>query len=294
MDKINQLKSDIKTITIQGATNVALAVIEGMKIAIEEGYDKEQVINLGNELALLRENEPMARNAVRFVQYNLSIGLELDSAIDEYKAMIDNANIKIAQIGGELISKYNSVLTHCHSSTSTKVIIEAAKLNKEIKAISCETRPKYQGHKTSKELSDAGVDVTLVVDSMAASLLSGQYLAPEVVIIGNDEMYIDGTVVNKVGSYSIALLAKTFNKPFYIATSLLKVAFDRDINDINIEMRERSEVWQEANDNINILNPSFDKVPADLISGYITEAGILTKDQIKDKSSQIYNWITNT
>ncbi len=292
LEEIKELESDISSIKIQGATNVAMSTVRGMKIAFNGGGSIEEVLRVGERLANTRLNEPMARNAVKYIKHMLKAGADIDTLIDEYGELIKKSKIKIREVGAENLHKYNVILTHCHSSTSTAILVELSKNNKDLKIVSTETRPKYQGRLTSKELVEAGIDVTMVVDSVASSfIVDDRYLPVEAIIIGTDELLRNGIVINKVGSYQMALAAKNGNDDFYVATSLLKLDPERDESLPEVEMREASEVWEEAPENLKIINPAFEWIPPDLITGYITEAGLLRSKELLSKAKEIYPWI---
>jgi len=290
--KIKQIVDDIKSISIQGATNVALATVEGMKLVRDSGENIQTVINIGEKLANARPNEPMAKNSVKYIKYYLKKGMDISQIIDNYKKLIQKSKLQIKSIGGKILARYKVILTHCHSSTSTAILIEASKLNPNLKVVATETRPRYQGRITSKELFEAGVDVTLITDSASAAfIIDNKYLPVEAVIIGTDELLSDGTILNKVGSYQLAQAAFLGNDDFYVTTSLLKLDIERDSTSIKIEMRDAEEVWLEAPNGLKIINPSFDAIPPKLITGYITEAGLLKPKEVEVMAKKIYPWI---
>lgn len=289
---IEKIRENIASINIQGATNVAIATVEGMKLALKEELEQDQVIAVGRDLANTRLNEPMARNAVKYVEHGLRKGEKLDDLIDQYNQMIHDAKLKLKLYGGDALSRFNVVLTHCHSSSSTSGLIEAHRLNPNLKVVSTETRPKFQGRITSKELYDAGVDVTMIVDSISAAfIVDDSYLPVEAIVIGTDELLRNGSVINKLGSYQMALAANLGSDKFFVSTSLLKLDPSRDPSDAKIEMRSASEVWSEAPKDLNIINPAFEVVPNKLIDYFITEVGIIRPEEILDEAKKMYPWI---
>lgn len=299
--KINEIYNDIQTVKIQGATNVALATLEGMKYAAENTSNRGELLHMvesaGFKLSNARENEPLARNAVFFVLSQVKSNRLLESiqvlkAIQEFEEIIGKAKQKIKENSVEVLKNYQVILTHCHSSTATGAIVATSKVRKGLKVVSTETRPLYQGRKTAKGLLEAGVDVTQIVDSASASfIIDDRYLPVEAIVIGADEVFVDGRAINKVGSYQIALSAKEGKDELYVLTTLLKIDLTRQMKEPDIEMRPAREVWEEAPENLSIINPSFELIPSELVTGYITEAGVLSSGELESALRKYYPWI---
>ncbi len=304
-DKIRKIKEDIKTIKIQGATNVAIATLEALKLIAKESkadtvdHFLEEVEKVGIELSQARENEPLAENGVRYILGKLKeykdvkeAKKSIDTSVEEYLELIEDSKKKIFKAGVEELKDFDVILTHCHSSTTTNILIELAKKNSNLSVVSTETRPLFQGRITAKELAKANVKVYQVVDSAAPAFIEDdRYLPVECVLVGNDELLSDGSFINKVGTYSMALSAKVGNDKFYVATSLLKLNLAKDIRFPEIEMRPARELWENAPADLKIINPSFDLVKPEFVTKYITEAGILTSSQIKDEALKLYPWL---
>ncbi|MBD3280868.1 hypothetical protein GF389_05090 [Candidatus Dojkabacteria bacterium] len=300
-DKINEMHRDIETVKIQGATNVALATLEGMKMAAEVNDGSENLLELvesaGFKLSRARENEPLARNAVKYLlsqikSTSVNHRVQVIEAAEEFERIIKESKQKIMSIGDEVLSKYQIVLTHCHSSTSTGAIVDAVEKNPDMVVVSTETRPLYQGRKTAKELLESGVNVTQIVDSASASfIVDDRYLPVEAAVIGADEVFVDGRVINKVGSYQIALAVEDGKDELYVFASLLKIDPTGQSSEPNIEMRPAKEIWEDAPKDLNIINPSFEIIPARLVTAYITEAGVLRANELKPALKNTYPWI---
>jgi len=304
--KINHIERDIKSIEIQGATNVALATLEGLRLVARnfEGKSldlRKEVARVGKRLSEARENEPLARNALKFVLQSLE-GEDLKlkervlGACDGYESMIADGKVGMIQFGTEVLHKEDVILTHCHSSSAVTILKNVAKYKaikgKSVKIIATETRPRFQGRKTAKELLRAGIDVTQIVDSACASfIVDDRYLPVGAVIVGCDELLRDGSFINKVGTYSIALAAKKGADEFYVATTLLKLDPQRDPDLAEIELRDASEVWEDAPKGLKIINPAFEQVSSAYVTGYITEAGVLKKRELLKEAKKIYPWI---
>ncbi len=298
--KIDKLEKEIETIQVQGATNVAIATLEGMQLVADaQGVDLlENVESVGYRLSHARENEPLARNAVKYVlshikgESNIPLSQEVHQAAEEFKSIIDSSKAQIVTNAVEILAKYSTVLTHCHSSTTVGALIGAAKIHRGFRVVATETRPLFQGRITAKELVEAGLDVTQITDSASAAfIVDDTYLPVDAVLIGADEVFVDGRAINKVGSYPISIAAHYGNDPLYVLTTLLKIDLDTQTKAPVIEMRTAREVWEDAPKGLNIINPSFDLVPAKLITGFITEAGLLTADQLESALKTSYPWI---
>lgn len=195
---------------------------------------------------------------------------------------------KIGKQGECVIQNGDTVLTHCNAGalatagygTALGVIRAAREAGKKVKVIADETRPLLQGARlTAYELQRDDIPVTVVCDNACALLLSQGRI--QVAITGADRIAANGDTANKIGTYGVAILARHFNVPFYIAAPLS--TFDSEIKtgaDIPLEQRSGLEVSQfngirTAPEGVETLNFAFDVTPASLITGIITENGIL-------------------
>jgi methylthioribose-1-phosphate isomerase len=196
------------------------------------------------------------------------------------------ANHAMGKLGAELIPDKARVMTHCNAGALATAgygtalgVIRSAK-NKSISVIACETRPYLQGARlTAYEMVQEGIPVTLVTDSMAGHLMSRGEV--DVIVVGADRIAANGDTANKIGTYALAVLAKRHGIPFYVAAPIS--TFDPKIPDgshIPIEERPADEVtgyrgarW--APEGVSVRNPAFDVTPAALISGIITERGVV-------------------
>jgi ribose 1,5-bisphosphate isomerase len=307
MNKIKKIILDIKKIKIQGATNVCLATIEVVKLFAQENSNLtiKQFLNkfekFSTKTALIRATEPMAQNAIKYIIYNLkekdpqstkqAINL-INKYSQEFIRLLKLNKFKIIKNSPKAIKRNDKILTHCHSSSVEMILISAK--SKKIKVFNTETRPLFQGRTTAQNLTKAGIDTTMLVDSAADFFISkhsGQDLMMDKVIIGCDSISWDGSIVNKIGSYGIGLAAKYNKIPLYIAGNLFKVDSD---NIVNIEIREDSEVWQKKDKkHFDIINFAFDYVPAKFITGIICEFGIIKPRDIKKTVLKHYPWLIN-
>jgi methylthioribose-1-phosphate isomerase len=195
-------------------------------------------------------------------------------------------NREIGRIGAQLIQERARVMTHCNTGAlatagyGTALGVIRASKDKNISVIANETRPYLQGARlTAWELVQEGIPCTLITDSMAGHLMSKGEV--DVVVVGADRIAANGDVVNKIGTYALAVLAKRHGIPFYVAAPLS--TFDPKIaegSQIPIEERPAEEVtgyrgmrW--APEGVSVRNPAFDVTPAELITGIICEKGVV-------------------
>jgi methylthioribose-1-phosphate isomerase len=203
---------------------------------------------------------------------------------------------KIGAYGAKLFKDNNRVLTICNAGilatidygTALGVIYSAGQQGKKIKVFSCETRPLLQGARLSAwELYKQGIDVTLIADNTAAKLMSDGQI--DMVITGADCIASNGDTANKIGTFNLAVLAKYHALPFYVAAPWS--TFDLKIKNkagIKIEMRKLKEITSilfkknVAPKKAKALNPAFDLTPHQLISGIITDYGIIRKPYLQN------------
>jgi methylthioribose-1-phosphate isomerase len=195
---------------------------------------------------------------------------------------------KIGKLGAALIGDAGAVLTHCNAGglatsgygTALASIYVAHEQGTRLHVYVDETRPLLQGSRlTSWELARAGVDATVIADNMAATVLSrGDVRA---VIVGADRVAANGDVANKVGTYGVAILARTFGIPFYVAVPLSTIDFAlANGAKIPIEEREPDELTTfnqriVTPPGVRVFNPAFDVTPAEYVTAFITEHGIV-------------------
>jgi methylthioribose-1-phosphate isomerase len=273
----------IKTLMVRGAPAIGVAAAFGMALAELAGEDLEKV---AEEIKAAR---PTAVNLFWAVDRILEAKSVGRSALDEALLMFDEdiqTNKALGRNGAQVIDDGDTILTHCNAGalacvdygTALGVIRAAVEECKNISVVCDETRPVCQGARLSVfEMQEEGIPVKLIVDSAAGRLMQEGKI--DKVIVGADRV-ARGGVANKIGSLMVALAAKRFNVPFYVAAP--KSTFDEDISifDVEIEERDPNEVLyygecRVAPEGTEVENPAFDIVPSDLITGIITEDGIL-------------------
>jgi len=203
----------------------------------------------------------------------------------------DDADIcrRIGQHGASLLKDGMGILTHCNAGalaatkygTALAPIYIAHEQGMKLRVYADETRPVLQGARlTAFELHTSGIDVTLICDNMAATVMSKGLVSA--VFVGCDRVAANGDTANKIGTYGVAVLAKNFGIPFYVCAPLSTIDMNTQTGyDIVIEERDPAEVsdlWYTqpmAPEGVKIFNPSFDVTPAKYITGFITENGMV-------------------
>jgi methylthioribose-1-phosphate isomerase len=292
----------IKHMAVRGAPAIGVTAAFGLwlgarslKTKIKERYISE-LERIGKYLISARPtayNLSWAINRMLFVARSLSGEPEFitsklyDEALSIYNEDID-ANKKMGAYGARLIKDGWTILTHCNAGalatagygTALGVLRAAKEAGKNIKIFADETRPFLQGARlTAWELQQDGFDVTLITDNMAGWMMKQGLI--NACIVGADRIALNGDVANKIGTYSIAVLAKVHHIPFYVAAP--SSTFDPDISSgdrIVIEERPEKEVLTIngryiAPQGIKVRNPAFDVTPARYINAIITEKGIV-------------------
>ncbi len=305
---MDTLYTAIKELAVRGAPLLGVAGAYGILMASKQAdcSDKDELIaELVKAGEYIKSSRPTAVNLAWAIDRVLNKAKGADNS-DEVKKLIEAEAMEIAdedfnlcedigRHGAAIINDGDVILTHCNAGalatagigTALAPLYVAKRNGVRFKVYADETRPLLQGARlTAWELLHSGIDVTLICDNMAASLMRRGIVTK--VITGADRIAVNGDVANKIGTYSVAVCAKYHNIPFYIAAPYS--TFDKDCadgGDIPIEIRDGNELRffngkLIAPKNVSVYNPAFDVTPAELISGYITENGIIRKDDIKN------------
>ena len=303
MDFFQKTVKDIKSLKIQGATNVASAAVEALKWKAKRISSKRKIdflIKLEKYKHILvetRATEPLMRNILRYIIYMLRrsdyekskdlIPL-INLTSEDFIFNLREAKKRIAEVGGNRIKNNSTVFTHCHSSTVLGILKKARELGKKFRVIHTETRPLYQGHITAKELTKAGIPATMVVDSAISTYIKKADMA----IVGADVITAESSLINKVGTLYLALASKRVNIPFFSAAVLAKFDPETIFGKLeSIEMRNPREVWKNPPKKLKILNPAFDITSRSLINAYITEGGLVTPESVPNVVHDRHPWI---
>lgn len=313
MKNIQRVADDIKSIKIQWATNIAKAALE---IMIQELKTKRfktvkefhSFVKDGSKLLMqARSTEPMLFNGMKCAIAQLKswkvekLKVELTDikklqtkvikALKMYLLDIQWEEKIRPKIGAKIIKSGFQIMTHCHSGSVVKVLTTARDQGKKIHVYNTETRPLYQGRKTSADLIKAGVPDTMITDGSAPFFTDNLYESDvniDVVIIGSDCIKINGDVYNKIGSFAIAMSAWHSWIPVYIVWSLTKVDTEWKVK---IETRPSKELRPDAPKWLEIINYAFDMIPAKFITGIITEYGIIPPKDIRKYVKTYYPWM---
>ena len=263
--RFDKIVGDIKTIRVQGASNVAKAALYAYNLIPTKSSKK---ILLDS-----RPTEPMMEHV---------LGLAEKEPLGKILRHFEEAQGRINTLVYSLLKKKKVIFTHCHSTNVVKALVYSHKKGRRFEVYSPETRPLYQGRKTAEQLRKAGIKVTSFVDSSIAIALSGSqgFKKPDAVFIGCDAILKRG-VINKVGSGLIARIAKEEKIPFYVISDSWKST----LKDIPIEQRPLNEVWNKAPREIRIKNPAFEFVPKKYIRSLVTEKGVLSYSSFLKKES---------
>ena len=269
----------IKNMTVRGAPAIGVSAAFGMALASINGE------NLDKVALEIKAARPTAVNLFWAVDRVLASDDPLSEALKMYREDMDT-NRAIGKYGAEIIDNGDTILTHCNAGalacvdygTALGVIRTAYTQGKNINVICDETRPRGQGASLSVwEMQQENIPVKLIPDAASGFLMSQGLI--DKVVIGADRI-ARGGVVNKVGSFMVALAAKHHNIPFYVAAPYS--TFDNEISifDTVIEQRDGDEVRYYGGARIcpegtEVINPAFDITPKELVTGIITEKGII-------------------
>jgi len=245
--RFNRICRRIKEIKIQGATNIAKAALDAYYL-YPNTVTKRVLLNL-------RPTEPMLSHVLALADKNPKekILLHFTESQDRINELVFN-----------LIKNNSKLFTHCHSTNVVKALIYAKKHGKIFSVYNTETRPLFQGRKTAKELSRAGIKVTNFVDA-AADIAIKQV---DLVLLGADAL-LDNSVINKVGSGMISELANNHRVPVYVVADSWKYSH----KSVKLEERDFKEVWNSKQNKVHVDNPAFEAIEMKYISGIISELG---------------------
>lgn len=299
-DTVESLIEHIQTLRVRGAPLIGLSASLLLALLAERGLPQVQ---LEQALFALRESRPTAvnlmNNLARMQQALLQANW-VEVMVNEARHLVDEDRELcecIANHGATLVKPASKLLTHCNTGglatagigTAIGVLLRAHQQGNVQQVWVDETRPLLQGGRlTAWELGELGIPYQLICDSMAASLMAqGQV---DAIWVGADRIAANGDVANKIGTYSLAVLAHYHHIPFYVAAP--HTTHDPACPNgaaIPIEQRPASEVTgvsggfghcQWAPQDTAVYNPAFDVTPAALISGWVLDSGVITPEQV--------------
>ena len=304
LENINEVWDAIKNLQVRGAPAIGIAAAMGIYVHMK---NVSQTVNDIDRLArefdegcrYLSTSRPTAVNLnwalarmKKVLEKGGGVAGILDNLQKEAEAIKqEDTEVckKIGECGAKLLKPNAGVLTHCNAGslatskygTALAPIYVAHEQGIKLRVYADETRPVLQGARlTAFELHRAGIDTTLICDNMAAVVMSKGLV--DVVFVGCDRVAKNGDTANKIGTLGVAILAKNFGVPFYVCAPFSTIDAATATGDgIKIEERDGAEItdlWYKekmAPAGVNTFNPAFDVTPAEFITGFITEKGIL-------------------
>jgi len=299
---VEEMAEAIRNLRVRGAPLLGAAAAFGLALAAyhsEASCVSELLAELADSAKTLKSTRPTAVNLFWAVDRILGKARDFQGKVEELKTVVvreaqsiadedAEANRAIGENGAALINDGDVILTHCNAGelatvefgTALGVIRAAWKQGKKIKVIATETRPLLQGARlTAYELKRDGIPVTLITDSMVGYVMHKRLV--DKVVVGADRIVQDA-VVNKIGTFTVAVLAHEHRVPFYVAAPKSTFDLARKSTDVIIEERKPAEVThyggqRVAAEGIGVLNPAFDITPLKYVSAIIHEGGVYYK-----------------
>jgi methylthioribose-1-phosphate isomerase len=279
----------IRDMVVRGAPSIGAAAAYGVAMAAMRGEPLKHAVES------IMSTRPTANDlfyAARHVAMDIEAGMDPEMAAGTYVEGLIEQCRSIGEVGAALIKDGASVLTHCNAGalatvdhgTALAPIRAAVAAGRDVFVFVDETRPRLQGTRlTAWELANEGIPHTIIADNAAGFYISRGEV--DLVIVGADRICRNGDFANKIGTYEKALLAKAHGVPFYVAAP--HSTFDPELAsgaDIPIEERDPREVlylgeYRLAPEGAEALNPAFDVTPGALVTGFITDRGILAHDE---------------
>ena len=300
----------IRTMIVRGAPAIGVAGAHGIVLYAQElqakNLSREDFVKVLLEKAdYMATSRPTAVNLMWAVEKQKEViknsTSDIDGLVEELRqngVKLEKEDVeinkKIGDYGAEVVPKGATILTHCNAGalatvgygTALGVVRSAYAKDNTVQVFADETRPRQQGARiTTLELTMDGIPTTLITDGMCSYFMKKGMI--DMVCVGADRIAANGDAANKIGTYTVAIAAKYHNVPFYVAAPLSTI--DTSIasgDEIVIEERSREEVTHINGKiicapEVNVINPGFDVTPAELITGIITEVGILRPDYKK-------------
>ncbi|MBD2079315.1 S-methyl-5-thioribose-1-phosphate isomerase [Leptolyngbya sp. FACHB-17] len=309
--RCDEMAQAIKTMIVRGAPAIGVAAAYGMYLGARdiETPNREQFLaQLETIAAQLRATRPTAVNLFWAIDQMLKTARQTLGSVESLKEALLYAAKQIQEddlatcrsIGNHGLAALPAtperlrLLTHCNAGalatagygTALGVVRSAWTANRLARVYADETRPRLQGAKlTAWECAHEGIPVTLITDNMAAHCMQRGMI--DAVVVGADRIAANGDAANKIGTYSVALIAKAHNIPFFVAAPVSTIDFSiADGTQIPIEERDSSEIYQIGETvicppGIEFYNPAFDVTPAEFITAIVTEFGAFAPDQLQ-------------
>ena len=279
----------IRNMTTRGAPSIGATAAYAMCMAALKGCDIDKA---AKDVKAARPTANDLFYAVDYMYAKLKDGADPVEAANGYAQMMVDKCTKIGEYGAELIKDGMKLMTHCNAGALATVDVgtalapmrKAHEQGKKFFVYASETRPRLQGMQlTAWELNQEGIDHAIIPDGASAYYMSQ---GVDMIITGADRIAENGDFANKIGTFDKAIVAKHFGIPFYVAAPISTFDFNTKTGkDIVIEQRSETEVTMVKDIRIapvgsKALNPAFDVTPAELVTGFITEKGILKPEEI--------------
>jgi len=313
ISRCDDMAQAIKTMIVRGAPAIGVAAAYGMYLGAREieATSREQFLaQLENVAEQLRATRPTAVNLFWAIEQMLKTARQTLGSVESLKEALLLAAKQIQEddlqtcraIGDHGLAALPSMpeklrlLTHCNAGalatagygTALGVVRSAWEANRLERVYADETRPRLQGAKlTAWECAQEGIPVTVITDNMAAHCMQRGMI--NAVVVGADRIAANGDAANKIGTYSVALIAKAHQIPFFVAAPVSTIDFNiSDGRQISIEERDPVEIYQIGETilcppGVEYYNPAFDVTPAEFISAIVTEFGAFTPNQLQAK-----------
>ncbi len=296
---VAETAADIAAMRTRGAATIADAVAEALatqaRVSEADGVEAFRA-ELRAAAQRLYETRPTAvslPNALRYVLRGIdgeTVTALRTATIDraeQFQADLAQAQSRLGEIGANRLRDGDVVMTHCHSTDALACIESALADGKAIEAIVKETRPRKQGHITASDLREWGVPVTLIVDNAARRYLDDA----DHVLVGADAITADGSVINKIGTSGLAVMARERGVPVMVAAQTIKLHPDTMTgHSVEIELRDEREVLTESESveilggeddpEFSVANPAFDVTPPRHVDAIVTEHGQFPPESI--------------
>ena len=300
-ESVRETTEEIATMEVRGAATIAREAVVALRVQATEST-ADDAEGLREEMAAaarhLRETRPTAvslPNALRFVLDRIegesveAVRQSVVSTTEEFVTRLDRAQTDLGRIGANRLQDGDTVMTHCHSTDVLSTIETAREQGKELDAVVKETRPRKQGHLTAERMRQLGVPVTLIVDSAATRFIGDV----DHVLVGADSIRADGSVVNKIGTRGLAVLAREEGTPVTVAAQTLKLDPETFAgNSVEIESRADEEVIPDGEraelGGIEVANPAFDVTPPRYVDAIVTERGLFPPEGVVTLMRELY------
>ena len=299
LNTLEEVVEAVRTMRVRGAPLIGVAAAFGLALVTTKSEAKSLrslLKEIGDAAAILRSTRPTGSN-LHWALKRLTDAAGKAKSVEELKRLITEeairmaeedvkTNLELAEQGSRLIEDGDVILTHCNTGlgtvehgTAIGVVKTAFRKGKKVSVIATETRPQLQGARlTTFELKLEGIPFKLITDGMVGFVMANGAVSK--VIVGADRVLRDGHVINKIGTYPIAVLAKAHSIPFYVAAPLSTFDLKSKLKGVKIEFRDQKEVLaiggrRIAYEGTEALNPAFDVTPPNYVTAIVTEKEIV-------------------